>query len=162
VPAVHFSSRGLFDRDKALWSGYMIELSRQRVYFAGDTAYHPTVFKRLRETFGPIDLALVPIGAYAPRALMAEVHVDPEEAAALARDMGARTVVAMHWGTIVLSQEPPFEPPRRFRAAGQALGYADEALWVMAIGESRSLPASAAPDRQAQLTTTQLWADEVR
>jgi len=155
VPAVHFSSRGLFDRDETLWSGYVIESPHQRVYFAGDTAYHPTVFKRLRETFGPVDLALVPIGAYAPRTLMAEVHADPEEAVALARDMGARTAVAMHWGTIVLSQEPPFEPPRRFRAAGRALGYADEALWVMAIGESRSLRASAAPDRQLQLTTTQ-------
>jgi L-ascorbate metabolism protein UlaG (beta-lactamase superfamily) len=154
VPAIHFSSRGLFDRDETLWSGYVIESLHQRVYFAGDTAYHPTVFKRLRESFGPIDLALVPIGAYAPRALMAAVHVDPEEAAALARDMGARTAVAMHWGTVVLSQEPPFEPPRRFRAAGRTQGYGDEALWVMAIGESRSLSASAAPDRPLQLTTT--------
>ena len=136
----------MFDRDETLWSGYVIESLHQRVYFAGDTAYHPSVFKRLRETVGPIDLALVPIGAYAPRTLMADVHVDPEEAAALARDMGARTAVAMHWGTVVLSQEPPFEPPQRFRAAGHALGYADEALWVMAIGESRSLRASAAAD----------------
>lgn len=122
TPAIHFSGRGLFDRDATLWAGYVFEAQQQRVFFAGDTAYHPTAFKTLRERIGPVDVALLPIGAYAPRQMMAHVHVDPEEA------------VAMHWGTIVLSTEPPFEPPKRFRAAGRAAGLQEEALWVMAIG----------------------------
>jgi L-ascorbate metabolism protein UlaG (beta-lactamase superfamily) len=146
VPAVHFSARGLFDRDEALWSGYVFESPRQRLYFAGDTAYHPALFKQLREAIGPVDIALVPIGAYEPRKLMTGVHVDPDEAVRLAHDLGARTLVGMHWGTIVLAREPPLEPPRRFRVAGRALGYADPALWVMAIGETRALPpAGSAP-----------------
>jgi L-ascorbate metabolism protein UlaG (beta-lactamase superfamily) len=142
VPAVHFSSRGLFDRDKTLWSGYVFESPLKRVYFAGDTAYHDTLFKQLRRTLGPIDVALVPIGAYEPRRLMADVHVTPEQAVELGRDMGAATLVGMHWGTIVLSTEPPFEAPFRFRAAGRAAGRADDALWVMSIGETRALEAS--------------------
>jgi N-acyl-phosphatidylethanolamine-hydrolysing phospholipase D len=139
VPAVHFSSRGLFDGDRTLWSGYVFESPQRRVYFAGDTAYHGTVFKELRQRIGPVDVALVPIGAYAPRSLMAHVHVNPEEAVELGRDLGARTLVGMHWGTIVLSTEQPFEPPRRFRAAARAKDYADEAVWTMAIGETRRL-----------------------
>jgi N-acyl-phosphatidylethanolamine-hydrolysing phospholipase D len=139
VPAVHFSSRGLFDHDKTLWSGYVFQSPQQRVYFAGDTAYHDTFFKQLRQAIGPVDVALVPIGVYEPRKLMAHVHVNPEEAVQLARDLGAQAVVGMHWGTIVLSTEPAQEPPRRFRAAGREQGYADEALWVMAIGETRAL-----------------------
>ncbi len=139
VPAVHFSSRGMFDRDETLWSGYVFESPLKRVYFAGDTAYHDTLFKQLRQTIGPVDVALVPIGAYEPHNLMADVHTNPEQAVQLARDMGARVLVGMHWGSIVLSTEPPFEPPLRFRAAGRANGYADEALWVMSIGETRLL-----------------------
>jgi N-acyl-phosphatidylethanolamine-hydrolysing phospholipase D len=141
VPAVHFSSRGLFDRDTTLWSGYVFASPSKRLYFAGDTAYHGTLFKELRRTIGPVDVALVPIGAYEPHNLMAHVHVDPDEAVELGRDMGAQVLVGMHWGTIALSREPPFEPPRRFRAAGRAKGYADDALWVMSIGETRSLAA---------------------
>lgn len=150
VPAVHFSSRGLFDQDKSLWSGYVFESSLKRVYFAGDTAYHDTLFKQLRKTMGPIDVALVPIGAYEPHNMMAHVHVNPEEAVALGRDMGAATLVGMHWGALVVSTEPPFEPPRRFRAEGLAKGYADKALWTMAIGETRALAGMAAEHRQQQ------------
>ena len=148
VPAVHFSARGLFDRDESLWSGYVFEAPQQRLYFAGDTAYHPTLFRHLREAIGPVDTALVPIGAYEPRRMMTPVHVDPEEAVRLAHDLGARTLVGMHWGTIVLSREPPLEPPRRFRAAGRALGYAEPALWVMAIGETRVLPSTSGESTQ--------------
>jgi L-ascorbate metabolism protein UlaG (beta-lactamase superfamily) len=109
------------------------------VYFAGDTAYHRCVFKRIREDFGRVDVALVPIGAYEPRNLMGDVHVDPEEAISIGRDVGAKTLVAMHWGTVRMTTEPPCEPPLRFRAAGKAAGYGDDALWVMHIGETRPI-----------------------
>lgn len=144
APVIHFSGRGLFDHDTTLWAGYVLEAPAQRIFFAGDTAYHPTAFKALRERIGPVDLALVPIGAYEPRQMMGHVHVNPEEAVAIARDLQARRAVAMHWGTIVLSTEPPFEPPQRFRAAGRTAGLDDDRLWVMAIGETRSLDAAGA------------------
>ena len=87
----------------------------------------------------PFDLSLVPIGAYEPRLLMQAVHVNPEEAVRLARELHARRVVGMHWGTIQLTDEPPFEPPERFRRAAHDAGYADDDVWVMRIGETRAI-----------------------
>ena len=92
------------------------------------------------ERFGPFDLGIVGIGAYAPRQLMAGSHANPEEAVRIGRDLGADTLLGMHWGTIVLTDEPPFEPPRRFRDAGRAMGYPEERLWIMPIGDSRAIP----------------------
>ena len=138
LPAIHFSKRTLFDRDETLWSGYAIQSRRRRLHFAGDTGYGP-IFPELGRNARPFDVALLPIGAYEPRLLMRAVHVNPEEAVQLARDVGAKRVVAMHWGTIQLTEEPPFEPPVRFRAAGRAAGYRDDQVWVMRIGETRAL-----------------------
>lgn len=139
VPAIHFSRRGAFDGNRTLWCGFVVETADgRRLYFAGDTAYHP-VFAEIGETFAPVDLALLPIGAYEPRAVMAGAHVNPEEAAAIARDVGARTAAAMHWGTIVLTDEPPFEPPGRFRRALEQQGYRHDDIWIPAVGETRKL-----------------------
>ena len=144
LPAIHFSKRTLFDANTTLWTGYAIETAAgigggRRVYFAGDTAYGP-VFEQLGRSYPPFDLALVPIGAYAPRELMRASHATPEEAVRLGRDPRARRLVGMHWGTIQLTDEPPFEPPGRFAAAAAAGGYAADAAWVMRIGETRALP----------------------
>lgn len=139
VPAIHFSGRGLRDRNKTLWAGFVLSSGDTKIYFAGDTGYHGQLFKQMREVFGPIDVALVPIGAYEPANLMADIHVNPEEAVTIGRDLGARDLVAMHWGTVVLALEPPFEPPTRFRTAGRAAGYSDESLWVMQIGQTRRI-----------------------
>ena len=138
LPAIHRSKRALFDRNAALWGGYAVRSSRRRIYFAGDTGYGP-VFRALGRNARPFDLALLPIGAYEPRLLMKAVHVNPEEAVQIARELNAKWVVAMHWGTIQLSDEPPFEPPERFRAAARAAGYGDDDAWVMRIGETRAI-----------------------
>jgi L-ascorbate metabolism protein UlaG (beta-lactamase superfamily) len=140
VPAVHFCRRGITDFNEVLWSGYILEAEGRRLYFAGDTGYGP-VFKDMGARFGPIHTALIPIAAYEPQPIMRASHLTPEEAAQLGRDMGAETIVAMHWGTIVLTDEPPFEPPERFRTAARSVGYADEQTWVMKIGETRLIAA---------------------
>ena len=57
----------------------------------------------------------------------------------LGRDIGARTLVGMHWGTVVLTDEPAFEPPVRFEAAARTAGYTAEQTWLMKIGETRPL-----------------------
>jgi N-acyl-phosphatidylethanolamine-hydrolysing phospholipase D len=138
LPAIHFSKRTLFDRNQTLWTGYAIEGGGRRIYFAGDTAYGP-VFRELAAQEAPFDLALLPIGAYEPRRLMRATHATPEEAVQIGRDLGGRRLVAMHWGTIQLTDEPPFEPPGRFRAAAREAGYGEEDAWVMAIGETRAI-----------------------
>ena len=136
LPAIHMSKRGFFDRNRTLWTSYGLRAADKSIYVAGDTAYGP-VFKSMTSTFDDFDLGLVPIGAYEPRLLMRQVHTTPEEAVQIGRDLGIGRLVAKHWGTIKLTDEPLFEPPGRFRAAAEKAGYADEDVWVMKIGETR-------------------------
>ncbi len=140
LPAVHFSSRTPFDRNRTLWCGFGLRTPARSVYFAGDTGWGE-VFPHVGARFGPFDLGLVPIGAYEPRVLMQPVHANPEEAVRIGRAMRATTLAAMHWGTVALTTEPAFEPPQRFRAAAAAAGYDETRAWIFSIGETRALPA---------------------
>jgi N-acyl-phosphatidylethanolamine-hydrolysing phospholipase D len=136
VPARHFSGRSLVGHGRRLWAGWVVEGPTRRFYHAGDTGYFDG-FRALSERFGRIDLAALPIGAYDPAAIMGFVHLNPEEAVRAAIDLGAGRVVAMHWGTFDLTDEPLDEPPRRFRAAAEKAGLGPEQAWVLAVGESR-------------------------
>jgi N-acyl-phosphatidylethanolamine-hydrolysing phospholipase D len=69
--------------------------------------------------------------------MMRLTHTTPEESLRVAADVGARTFVAMHWGTFDMSEEPLDEPPRRLRAAARAMRVPDERVWVLAHGETR-------------------------
>jgi L-ascorbate metabolism protein UlaG (beta-lactamase superfamily) len=115
VPALHFSSRGIFDRNRTLWCGYMIECQERLVYFAGDTAFGPH-FARIREKFGSPHLALLPIGAYEPRWFMSPVHMGPEEAVRAHEILAARTSIAIHHGTFQLADEG-LDTPKKQRIA---------------------------------------------
>jgi L-ascorbate metabolism protein UlaG (beta-lactamase superfamily) len=119
TPAMHFSSRGIGDRGDTLWCGFALrESGNRRVYFAGDTGFHPE-FGAIGERYGPFDVALLPIGAYEPRWFMRYVHMNPEEAVEAFRAVNARTMVPIHWGTFKLTDEAMDEPPARARAAGR-------------------------------------------
>ena len=136
VPARHFSGRGLIDRNRRLWAGWVVEGPTRRFYHAGDTGYFDG-FAKIGARYGAIDLAAMPIGAYLPREMMRPVHVNPEEAVRAALDAGARRVLAMHFGTFDLADEPLDEPPRRFREEATRAGLAEDRAWVMKIGETR-------------------------
>lgn len=140
LPAVHFSRRGLFDTNRDLWAGFAIESPRQRIYFSGDTAHHESVFHEIGDRVGPFDLAIVGIGAYEPQSIMKPVHANPEEGVQIALDAKAKRVMGMHWGTIVLSAEEPFEPPKRFLKSAEKAGFAEDQRWILGIGETRSFP----------------------
>jgi L-ascorbate metabolism protein UlaG (beta-lactamase superfamily) len=148
APAIHRSARGLIDRNRTLWAGFVLESAERRVYFGGDTGYG-AVFADTGRRYGPFDLALLGIGCYAPRAAMHMNHANPEEAIQIARDLGAEHVMGMHWGTILMTEEPAFEPPERFRAAADAAGYSPEQAWLLKIGETRTVPEGAVA-RQAE------------
>ncbi|MGW6390057.1 MBL fold metallo-hydrolase [Streptomyces sp. NPDC055103] len=139
VPARHWSRRGPFDLCRTLWSGWVLSGPGHRVYFAGDTAYGPH-FAQIGEAYPGIDLALMPIGAYEPRALLSHAHVSPEEAVRGCLDAGAARMATMHWGTFALSGEPLLDPLERARAAWRETGRDPADLWPLAVGEGRSLP----------------------
>src|SRR5262249_11094353 len=94
IPTKHWTARGLFDRNKALWGGYVIETPAGRICHIADTGYHQTLFHELRDRYGPFKLAFIPIGAYEPRWFMREQHCNPEEAVQVFRECGAERALA--------------------------------------------------------------------
>jgi N-acyl-phosphatidylethanolamine-hydrolysing phospholipase D len=116
VPAIHGFRRPPEPKDSAHWAGWIVRDGDHALYFAGDTGFGP-VFREVRRRSGPVDFALVPIGAYEPRRLEAPFHVSPEEAAGIADILGARVAIGIHWGTFPLSEEAPTEQRSRFLAA---------------------------------------------
>lgn len=140
LPALHFSGRGVGDKNKTLWCSWSIASPSGSLFFSGDTSYSPRLFEAIGRERGPFDLALVTIGAYQTRGEGPTSHLTPEEALEVAAQVRGDVAVAMHWGTISLSDEPPWEPPARFeRAAGEG-GFPPERAWVMKIGETRTFP----------------------
>lgn len=135
-PSRHFSSRGLTDRMATLWLSFVVEGPSGTVYFAGDTGYGKH-FEETRRAFPSIDVALLPIGAYAPRWFMAPVHMDPVQAVAAHRDLGAQTSVALHYGTFRLSDEGQDQPKQELQVALQNAGLSEHDFWVLEPGEGR-------------------------
>src|SRR5262245_21034886 len=89
VPAQHFSARSIFDRQRSLWGGYVIEVLDRRIYFSGDTGYS-VHFAEIRRRLGSPDIALLGIGSYEPQWFMKPIHMNPAEAVAAHRDLGAK------------------------------------------------------------------------
>ncbi len=139
VPAKHNSNRGLFDIDRSLWSGWVVDTKKGRIYFAGDTAYGPH-FREIAARFSPIRLAMLPIGHYGPHRLVKIVHMDPAEAIRAHLDLGAALSVAMHWGTFPLSPSPPAEslaePPLYLKKALSEADLSAEVFQLLKIGQT--------------------------
>jgi L-ascorbate metabolism protein UlaG (beta-lactamase superfamily) len=140
TPAHHFSARSPFDKNRALWGGFQITAGSTRIYFAGDTAYAP-FFRDVRRRLGPIDLALLPIGAYEPRWFMRVVHMNPAEAVQAHLDLEARQSLAMHFGTFQLTAEGIDEPVRDLTEALRSQGVSLSCFRTLAFGDSFRLEA---------------------
>lgn len=137
VPSQHWHRRTLFDTNHALWGGFVVEGKTARLYHSGDTAYFEG-FAEIGRRFPGIDAAMLPIGAYDPEWFMSKQHMNPEQAAQAFADLGARNFFAMHWGTFKLTDEPLLEPPARLRAEWARRGLPQDALHVVAVGETQT------------------------
>lgn len=104
VPAQHWSGRGFSDRMTNLWSGFVFKGTAGTVYFAGDTGFGPH-FKMIAERYGPIDVALLPIGAFRPRWFMQSSHLSPSDAIQAHKMLGAKQSIAIHFGTFSLGDD---------------------------------------------------------
>jgi N-acyl-phosphatidylethanolamine-hydrolysing phospholipase D len=139
VPVQHWSKRTLWDTNKTLWGGWVVEGGGLKIIHTGDLGYSQDA-RDIGERLGPFDLALIPIGAYAPRWFMKTMHVDPAEALQVRSDLRARRAIGMHWGTFEnLTDEPLDEPPAVLAAKRAAAGLADDEFDVMKIGETRAI-----------------------
>ena len=126
VPAYHWSSRTGRDRRMALWCGFMLNSGGGSAYFAGDTGYgNGRIFHEVRQKIGRPDLALIPIGAYAPRWIMSTQHTDPNEAVQILENLEAGRAVGIHWGVFQLTDERRDEPPELLLEALARRGIAE-------------------------------------
>ncbi len=139
VPAQHWSMRLPWDRNRRLWGGFVFESREGCVYHAGDTAMREETFRDIGRRFPEIGWAMLPIGAYDPPWFMQPQHMGPEEAARAFELLGAERLLAMHWGTFRLTDEPLHEPPERLRAEWARRDLDRARLWILDLGETRPL-----------------------
>jgi len=134
LPASHWHRRGLFDLNRVLWGSFLLRTPNGRtLYFAGDTSYADH-FEQIEQQFGPLDVVLMPVGAYKPAFMMQGSHVNPHEAAKAANVLRAGHVVPMHYGTFDLSDEPASEPLRLMEEIASG-GMLRADLHAPAVGE---------------------------
>jgi L-ascorbate metabolism protein UlaG (beta-lactamase superfamily) len=139
----HWGARTRTDVHRG-YNGYLIEAGRYRIVFGGDTAY-TDLFRKIRSS-KPVDLAIMPIGAYDP---WIRAHCNPEQALAMANHAGAEFVLPVHHRTFKLSNEPYGEPIERLMLAS---GSAQDRIPVREIGEEFHLAASRSSQRISALT----------
>ncbi len=135
TPAQHWSSRGRGGKNRTLWGGLWLATDRHQLYFAADTGYSHW-FSELRHRYGAPELALLPIGAYAPRWFMRDQHMNPEEAVRAHRDLGAGVSVATHFGCFRLTDEGIDDPIRELERACEAHGVEPGSFRVPRPGET--------------------------
>jgi N-acyl-phosphatidylethanolamine-hydrolysing phospholipase D len=138
VPARHWSMRMPWNRNDALWGGFVVRAPEGTAYHSGDTAWDEH-FSEIAARCPAIDWAMLPIGGYAPRWFMESQHIDPVEAGRAFEALRAKHLLAMHWGTFRLTDEAVGEPVVRLRAWWAERGLPEDRLWIPGVGEPRSL-----------------------
>jgi L-ascorbate metabolism protein UlaG (beta-lactamase superfamily) len=136
----HWSSRWGTDRNRALWSAFVVGTSAGKILFAGDTGWGDGTWVDEAARLGPYRLALIPIGAYEPWDVMKANHIDPDEAVAVFEKLNPAAALGIHWGTFQLTFEPIDAPPRRLAALRAARGIAADRFVATEVGRSWRVP----------------------
>jgi L-ascorbate metabolism protein UlaG (beta-lactamase superfamily) len=114
TPTRHYSGRGL-DRSTTLWSSWSVVGPQHRFFYSGDTGYGK-LFQDVGARLGPFDMAFVKIGAYGPGQAWTDIHMTPEQAVQVHRDVRAKRMFPVHWSTFNLAYHDWDEPIRRASA----------------------------------------------
>lgn len=136
-------SRGYHDGRS--YNAYLLSKNGKHIVFGGDTAYHE-FFKRVGDRNIPIEVAMMPIGAYDP---WIRNHCTPEQALEMAGHMNARSVLPIHWNTFIQSEEPTAEPMQRLK---EAASQDPERIVLESIGQTWTLPRTAVPATSSATT----------
>jgi L-ascorbate metabolism protein UlaG (beta-lactamase superfamily)/uncharacterized protein YbjT (DUF2867 family) len=136
VRSRHNSQRSLFDVDKTLWGGFVIKSTSGSVYFAGDTGFGKC-FEEIHERYPSFDVALLPIGGYAPRWIMYSHHMDPDDAVKAHQLLHVRQSVGIHFGTFKgLTDEAIDDPQKQLKIALKAHQVDSTCFRALDFGES--------------------------
>ncbi len=130
----HFSGRWLNDRNSTLWGGFLLNIEGTKIYFGGDSGYADH-YKRAFEQFGAMDIAFLPIGAYAPREFFKTVHMDPYEAVKAHQELASKLSIGMHYGTFQLTAESINEPKELLEDAKAKAGVKPAEFITLEIGQ---------------------------
>ena len=137
LPALHWSKRTISDTNKSLWGAFLIELPAGSIYFGADTGFSTgETFKQVNERFGSPRLSLLPIGAYEPRWFMEPQHMNPEEAVKAHQLLGTKQSLAIHHGTVQLTDEAIDAPTRALDEALAKAQLSRKDFLVPDIGET--------------------------
>jgi len=112
TPAVHYSGRGLFDRNQRLWCSWSIVGKEKRAFISGDSGYFGE-FKDIGKRLGPFDVTFLKIGAYSDKGTWRALHMTPEEAGQQHLDLRGQLLVPLHWATFDMALHPWYEPIER-------------------------------------------------
>lgn len=119
TPAQHFSGRGLTDRNRTLWSSWVIQTATHRLFFSGDTGLTPE-FETIHQRIGKFDLIMLEIGAWHPA--WGDIHLGPENALRAFDMLGGGTLLPVHWGTFDLALHAWDEPAETLLSIAETRG----------------------------------------
>jgi L-ascorbate metabolism protein UlaG (beta-lactamase superfamily) len=140
----HWSSRWFADRNRALWSSFLFRLPGGNVYFAGDTGFGDGAWPNEAASYGPVRLALIPIGAFRfqPGQMHIGSHIGPILAERVFASLNPVRAIPIHWGTFKLSDEARDTPPKMLSSVMKCAGYADPAAFsAVTVGTPVMVPA---------------------
>jgi L-ascorbate metabolism protein UlaG (beta-lactamase superfamily) len=154
----HWGSRWFADRNRALWSSFTVRLPGGNVFFAGDTGFGDGRWPAEAARYGPIRLALLPIGAFRfiPGQMGIGSHMGPVDAVEAYRRLGAAHAIPIHWGTFRLSFEGYDTPPKLLAAATRCTG--QTGFDPAALGTPVTIPPYRAPAPRPAVTRNALLA----
>lgn len=139
VPAYHWSQRGLCDRNRTLWCGWVLQYNDNYHYFSGDTGYNEVMWQQLHQQFPKMDTIALPLGAYAPHWMMHYQHMDPQQSLLTAKILACRQAIGMHWATFELSDEPLDDGPQWIKKELTKPEFQDIQFHVIKIGANRPI-----------------------
>ena len=119
TPSQHFSGRGLKDRNATLWSSFVVESGRERVFFSGDTGLTDQ-YREIRARHGRFDLVMLEVGAFHPS--WGDIHLGPEHALEALELLGGGALLPVHWSTFSLALHDWDEPAETLLSLAPAQG----------------------------------------